>query len=114
MPDGTSKPDNQWHLDKRIPVALIATILAMAVTVTVKFTRVEEQNIAQDEKLEKLDAQQKVTGVKIEALQATNLEIATIKEQIRGLDKLTARLERIIERFGEREGRLELQEPRGP
>lgn len=59
-PATTSQPDTVWHLDKRVPVALIITILLQTVgagiwvgTIASRVTTLEQQSDRQSDQIDK-------------------------------------------------------------
>ncbi len=79
-----SPPDTQWHLDKRIPIALIVT-LAINTGVGIWWLSALGSRVEMIER--QVDRGSNLSG-----------EIIQIKEQLRGLERVMLRLESYVDR----------------
>ena len=75
-----------WHLDKRIPIALIITLFAYGFTGTWW--------------LSTLGNRMEVVERTLNGNGAVREDIATIKEQLRSMEKTVGRIERFLDRAG--------------
>lgn len=78
--------DNRWHLDKRVPIALIVTLLAQALAFGLWLGGIERAQREQERRLSLLEAQ-RIS----ERLASVEAQLADVKALVLRID---ARLER--------------------
>jgi hypothetical protein len=89
-------PDNHWSLDKRIPIALIATLAIQTGGVLVWAGQVSQRI----DMLERQSAEQKSFGERITRVEVT---VETVKETTKDMKDAVTRIEQKIDTIGEQQ-----------
>ena len=84
-------PDNQWHLDKRVPIALIVTLILTSAS-GIWFVAEINSRLSYIER-------------SIAQSQSDSGQIIQIKEQLRGIERIVQRLEQYFDRRSEKTDR---------